>query len=210
MQSKVARPHRFVTRSDRASGPRKRSGERRVRYHTAMQADRGLRIYLAQKGASVRAAASARPTSHQWRETVEATCTADDATGVRKLRIRDWQIVGDSGPAFGGWGLGPSSPELLCGVISTCLTHTYLIGAAWLGIAIDRVEVTVSAENNDARFLEIESVDPALPFNLTAKVAVHADGTSPADIETLHAYARERCPLTKLIRTPNELRIEVV
>lgn len=157
----------------------------------------------------MRAAALARPTSEAWHETVEATCVADDATGVRKLRIRDWQIIGDSGPSFGGWSLGPSSPELLCGVVSTCLTHTYLIGAAWLGIAIDRVEVKVSAENNDARFLDIETDDPAAPYNITARVQVEAAGTSAAEMDTLHAYARERCPLTKLIRTPNELRIVV-
>jgi len=65
----------------------------------------------------------ANPSGADWHDTVEATCVADDLTGVRKLRIRDGLIVGDSGPDFGGWGLGPSSPELLCGVIGTCLTH---------------------------------------------------------------------------------------
>ncbi len=57
-----------------------------------MQEERGLPHYLEQKAASMRAAAIARPSSGDWHETVEATCTADDASGVRKLRIRDWQI----------------------------------------------------------------------------------------------------------------------
>ena len=91
---------------------------------------RGLATYLRQKTAAMRAAAQQRPRGQEWREQVEAVCVADDATGVRKLRIRDWQLISDSGAAFGGWALGPSSPELLCGVLSTCLTHTYLIGAA--------------------------------------------------------------------------------
>ena len=161
---------------------------------------RSLKDYLRQKDAAMRAAAHARPLPGEWRETVSATCVADDVTGVRKLRIRDWQMVSDSGPAFGGWGLGPSSPELLCGVISTCLTHTYEIGAAMLGIPVQRIEVRVTAENNDARFVGIETADPPVPFNIEASVSLAAPDASPADVEALHAYA-ERCPLTNLIRT---------
>ncbi len=175
-----------------------------------MQSERGLRHYIEQKGTAMRLAAAARPASSDWQETVEAICSADDATGVRKLRIRDWQIIGDSGPAFGGWGLGPSSPELLCGVVSTCLTHTYLIGAAWLGIAVDRVQVRVSAGNNDARFVDVATDDPAVPSNITARVTLEAPDASAEERETLHRYARERCPLTALIRSANTVTIEVV
>lgn len=157
----------------------------------------------------MRAAATSRPSGEDWHETVEAVCIADDATGVRKLRIRDWQIIGDSGPSFGGWNLGPSSPELLCGVISTCLTHTYLIGAAWLGIPVDRVQVRVTAENNDARFLDVATDDPSVPFNLTAHVTLDASAATAEQRETLHVYAHERCPLSQLIRTANQLTIVV-
>lgn len=171
---------------------------------------RGLRSYLAQKRDALLASAAARPRGEEWLETVSATVVADDATGVRKLRIRDWQLIGDSGPAFGGWNLGPSSPELLCGVLGTCLVHTYEIGAAMLGLALDRVEVTVSAQNNDAGFVGVATSDPAVPFGITARVRVDAPGVEPAAIEALHTYVRERCPLTRLIRTANEVTIEVL
>ena len=170
---------------------------------------RTLRDYLRQKRASMRASALHRPRGEDWREAVSATCIADDETGVRKMRMRDWQFIGDSGPVFGGWGLGPSSPELLCGVISTCLTHTYLIGAAWLDIPIDRVEVRVTAENNDAGFLDIESGDPDLPFAITAHVDLVAEAATAAQVARLHAYASERCPITRLVRGANELTIVV-
>ncbi len=168
---------------------------------------RGLPAYLRQKAASMRAAAEGRSTGEEWHETVEAVCVADDATGVRKLRIRDWQFVSDSGPGFGGWSLGPSSPELLCGVVSTCLTHTYLIGAATLGIAVERLEVRVSAENNDAAFLGIATDDPPLPFNITAHVNVIASETVPQDIARLHDFAATNCPLTRLVRAANPITI---
>ncbi|MFN0093346.1 MAG: OsmC family protein [Dehalococcoidia bacterium] len=168
---------------------------------------RGLREYLGQKASAMRAAAVARPAGADWAETVEATVVADDLTGVRKLRIRDWLLIGDSGPAFGGWSLGPSSPELLCGVIGTCLTHTYLIGAAMRGIPLDRVAVRVTARNNDARFVGVPTDELPLPFDLTAHVDVRADGVAETLLAELHAYVRESCPLTQLIKTANELRI---
>ena len=155
----------------------------------------------------MRAAAARRPAGDDWRERVEAVCTADDLTGVRRLRIRDWQLLGDSGADFGGWGLGPSSPELLCGVLSTCLTHTYLIGAATMDIPLDRVQVRVSADNNDAAFLGIATADPSLPFNITARVELQAPDASAEQLARLHGYAGERCPLTRLLRTPNAVTI---
>jgi uncharacterized OsmC-like protein len=172
-------------------------------------AGRGLRDYLSQKRASLLAAKAARPTSGEWTEQVEARVIADDATGVRKLRIRDWQFIGDSGPAFGGWGLGPSSPELLCGVLATCLTHTYEIGAAWLEIPVDRIEIRVSALNNDAAFLDIPSDAPDLPWDITAHIALSAPEATTEQVALLHAYARERCPLTRLIRTANPVTLTV-
>ena len=155
----------------------------------------------------MRAAATARPDPASWRETVEATVLADDATGVRKLQIGSYQYISDSGPAFGGSRLGPSSPELLCGVIGTCLTHTYEIAAATLDIPLDRVEVRVTAENNDAGLLGIDCDDPPVPWNIQAHVSVQADGVATGELARLHAFVAERCPLTRLIRTENSLQI---
>ena len=159
----------------------------------------GLREYLTAKAAAIRALAGAKPNAADWHETISATCVADDRTGVRKLRIRDWQFIGDSGPGFGGFSLGPSSPELLCGVISTCLTHTYEIGACLLGVPVDRIEVRVTGENNDARFGGLETGDPAVPFNITANVTLEAADATARQLADLHEYAA-RCPLTNLIR----------
>jgi uncharacterized OsmC-like protein len=177
-------------------------------HHRCMES-RSLRHYLRQKRDAIMALATARPRGQDWREEVSATVTADDASGVRKLRIRDWQMIGDSGPGFGGWSLGPSSPELLCGVLATCLTHTYEIGAALLEVPFDRVEVRVAALNNDARFAGIETDDPATPWAITAHVSLEAAGVAPDRVAALHQYARERCPLSRLLRDPQEVTIVV-
>jgi len=169
----------------------------------------GLRDYLSDKAAAIRAFAAAKPNAADWPETVSATCTADDRTGVRKLRIRDWQFIGDSGAGFGGFSLGPSSPELLCGVISTCLTHTYEIGASLAGVPLDRIEVRVSAENNDCRFGGLETSDPAVPFNLVAHVRLEAPEATVEQTSELHAWASANCPLTNLIRSGAPVAVTV-
>ncbi len=170
-----------------------------------MTARRGLRDYLRDKAAAMTGAARRRPLGTDWHETVEATCVADDATGTRKVTTGGHRYISDSGPDFGGWQLGPSSPELLCAVVSTCLTHTYLIGAASMGLGLDRVEVRVTAENNDARFVGVDTADPPLPFNLTAHVSVEPGDTLPPDLAALHRYVEENCPLTRLIREPGSV-----
>lgn len=167
---------------------------------------RGLRNYLADKATAMKDAARRRPRGHDWHEIVEATCVADDPTGARKVTTSGHRYISDSGPDFGGWRLGPSSPELLCAVVSTCLTHTYLIGAASMGVGLDRVEVRVTAENNDARFVGVETDDPPLPFNLTAHVTVDPGDAPAGDVAALHSYVEESCPLTRLIREPTSVQ----
>jgi organic hydroperoxide reductase OsmC/OhrA len=88
------------------------------------------------------------------------------------------------------------------------LTHTYLIGVATLEIPVDRVQVRVSAENNDAAFLDIATDDPPLPFDITARVELDADDATLEQVTRLHRYAAENCPLTRLIRTANAVTIE--
>ncbi len=169
----------------------------------------GLREFLIEKAAAIRGLAASKPNGADWHETVAATCVSDDRTGVRKLRIRDWQFVGDSGPGFGGFSLGPSSPELLCGVISTCLTHTYQIGACMQGVPVDRIEVRVTCENNDARFGEVETNDPPVPFNFEAVVTLDAADASDEQLAGLHRWAGESCPLTNLIRKGAPVKVRV-
>ncbi len=169
--------------------------------------EQGLPAYLENKAAAMNAAARGLTSGDAARETISAECSASDLTGARRIRIRDFQLVSDSGPAFGGFSLGPSSPELLLGVLASCLTHTYLIGAAQRGIALDEVRVRFEAENNDAGFLGLTTADPAVPFNIRARVSVRSKADKGV-VEGLHAWARASCPLTKIVREPHSVEIE--
>ena len=65
------------------------------------------------------------------------------------------------------------------------------------------------AENDVAGFLDIASRDPDLPFAITAHVELAAEAATAAQVAGLHAYASERCPITRLVRGANELTIVV-
>jgi uncharacterized OsmC-like protein len=168
--------------------------------------DGGLPRYLQNKAEAMSATAARLASGDAARESISAECSATDLTGVRRIRIRDFQFVSDSGPAFGGYSLGPSSPELLLGVLASCLTHMYLIAAAWRGIVLHSVSVRVEAENNDARLLGLETADPPTPFNLRAFVKVESE-EPPQELGALHDYVEEACPLTRLIKEPATLEV---
>jgi hypothetical protein len=82
----------------------------------------------------------------------------------------------------------------------------YLIGAATRGIPLQEVNVRFEAENNDARLLGLEADDPDVPFNLRAYVRVQSQAGEP-EIEALHRYVEEACPLTKIIREPQAVAV---
>src|SRR6202167_3226349 len=76
---------------------------------------------------------------------LKASATEEGRSGVRRIRVRDFQVLTDSPPDFAGYDLGPSSPELQLGVLGSCLNHSYLIQAAALEVPIDSIEVEVEA-----------------------------------------------------------------
>ncbi|MFB7948846.1 OsmC family protein [Kitasatospora phosalacinea] len=166
----------------------------------------GLADHLKDKGTAMRDAARRRPSSADWEEEVSAVCVADDATGVRKVRVGEWSFLGDGGPDIGGFNLGPSSPELLCAVVSTCLTHTLLCIAALEDVPLDRAEVRVSARNNDARFFGVPTDAPAVPYDLTATVDLRGDVPAQT-LAALLAAADARCPMLQLVRSQHAVTL---
>lgn len=174
---------------------------------TELADERSLRTHLVQKGHAMRDAAVQRPTAEHWDEVLEARCIADDHTGVRKLAIRDFHFLGDGGAMIGGWDLGPTSPEYLLGVISTCLTHTYLCLAAMRDLPLDRVEVRVRANNNDAGFFGVASDRPPQPHDITITVDLAASTLSDAERAAFIAEGEDTCPVVRALREPQTISL---
>lgn len=171
----------------------------------------GLRAYLGDKRAAIlrqreRAANGEGPTGPLQ---LKAEVTAEGRSGVRRLRIRDHQILADTGPDFAGFDFGPTSPELQLGVLGTCLTHMFLIQAADREVPLDALSVEVTGQVDYRAGKEGFEDVPVYPHNLTYTVTID----SPASDETLAELqeAVERiCPVLNLLRSPQEISGTVV
>lgn len=162
-----------------------------------------LREYLGQKREALLAKRAAQ---HEITGPVklEATVTAEGRSGVRRIRIRDFQIVSDSGPDFAGYDLGPGSPELQVGVLGSCLTHVFLIQAADREIPIDSLRVEVAAEEEPRTGQPGFENAPRYPHNI--RYTVHIDSpAAPEEIAALHAAVEEVCPILNLLVNPQTI-----
>lgn len=156
-----------------------------------------LKEYLAQKrDAVLRRRAHARSEgAHPLR--LQAQAQAEGRSGVRRIRIRGFQVISDSLPDFAGYDLGPSSPELLLGALSSCLTHTYLIQAADLQIALEDVSVEVLGQLDPRAGAPGHETTPIYPHDLSYTVRLTTDVT---ELAALHAAVERFCPILNLLR----------
>jgi uncharacterized OsmC-like protein len=165
-----------------------------------------LREYLSHKRTALlarRAAPTAGPVP------LHAHVTAEGRSGIRRIRIRDFQLISDSGPDFAGYDLGPSSPELQAGVLGSCVTHIFLIKAAELAVPIDALEVDVRAEYDPRAQQPGDSGVPVHPHNFRYEVLIDSPA-SDEDLANLHAEVERVCPILNLVRSPQPVSGTVV
>lgn len=165
-----------------------------------------LREYLSHKRAAL---ATRRAAPQSGPVPLHARVTAEGRSGVRRIRIRDFQIISDSGPDFAGYNLGPSSPELQTGVLGSCVTHTFLIKAAELEIPLDSLAVEVQAEYDPRAQAPGNTDVPVYPSNFRYRVQV-ASPASDEELARLHAEVQRVCPILNLLRSPQEISGSVV
>lgn len=160
-----------------------------------------LNEYLAEKRLALGARQARLEAGEATPHALSASVRAEGRSGVRRIRIRDFQVISDSAPDFAGYNLGPSSPELQLGVLGSCLTHVFLIHAARLGVPLESLEVEVRG-SIDPRAGQPGFEDvPIYPHNLHYIVHV----VSPAPPETiveLHQAVERACPILNLLINP--------
>jgi uncharacterized OsmC-like protein len=168
-----------------------------------------LNEYLAQKRVALQARQEAAKSENAGPHTLRASATAEGRSGIRRIRIRDFQIISDSGPDFAGYNLGPSSPELQLGVLSSCLTHVFLIHAAARNVPLDSLDVEITAEI-DPRAGQAGYEDvPIYPHNINYTVNI-ASPASDEEIAALHEVVERACPILNLLINPQQINGTIV
>jgi len=167
-----------------------------------------LNDYLAEKRAAVLARHAAVEAGTAQPVQLKASVKAEGRSGVRRLRIRDHQIISDSPPDFAGYNLGPSSPELQLGVLGTCVTHIFLIQAAERQVPLESLEVEVTGIIDPRGGKPGHEKTPIWPHEIG--YTVHIDSpASREEIDALFEAVERNCPILNLLRNPQTIRAEV-
>ncbi|MGQ2996422.1 OsmC family protein [Variovorax sp.] len=167
-----------------------------------------LNDYLAEKRAAVLARNAAVDAGSAQPLQLKASVKAEGRSGVRRLRIRDHQVISDSPPNFAGYDLGPSSPELQLGVLGTCVTHIFLIQAAERQVPLESLEVEVTGLIDPRGGKPGHESTPIWPHQIG--YTVHIDSpASQAEIDALFEAVERNCPILNLLRNPQTIRAEV-
>jgi len=168
-----------------------------------------LRDYLVQKKSALLARRSAAAAAGHLTQEISAHVTAEGRSGVRRIRIRDHQIISDSPADFAGYDLGPSSPEIQLGVLGSCLTHIYLIKAAELDVPLDSLDIDLRAQLDPRGGLP---EFPEVPVELQG-ISYEVQIGSPADdsrLDLLRAEVERVCPVLNLLTKPQTITGSVV
>jgi uncharacterized OsmC-like protein len=140
---------------------------------------------------------------------LHAKVRAAGRSGVREIRIQDFQIISDSPEDFAGYNLGPSSPNLQLGVLGSCVTHIALIQAAVLQISLDKLEVEVTGELNPLAGKPGYEDVPHYPQNIRYTIQVVSNEPQERLQELLEAIERV-CPIFNLLKHPQHIVGEIV
>ena len=167
-----------------------------------------LNEYLAEKRTAVLARAAAVQAGTAQPVQLKAHVRAEGRSGVRRLRIRDHQVVSDSPPSFAGYDLGPSSPELQLGVLGTCVTHIFLIQAAERQVPLESLEVEITGTLDPRAGQAGHEQTPIWPHDIGYTVHIDSPASS-ADIAALFEAVERTCPILNLLRNPQTIRADV-
>ncbi|EHS54888.1 OsmC family protein [Paenibacillus sp. Aloe-11] len=167
-----------------------------------------LNEYLVQKreaAIALHEVARADPKPIQFSAKVRAA----GRSGVREIRIRDYQIISDSPESFAGYSLGPSSPEILLGVLGSCMTHITLIQAAKLGVSLESIDVELGGEEHPFAGEEGFEDVPIYPHHIHYKLRIVSDEPEETII-ALHAAVKRVCPIYNLLLKSQDIQGEVI
>lgn len=163
-----------------------------------------LREYLVQKREALHTKREQAAINGGSPTVLQAQARVEGRSGVRRIRIRDFQILSDSGPDFAGYDLGPTSPELQLGVLGSCLTHVFLIQAAAHNVPLDSIEVDITGQiDHRSGQPGFEDV-PVYPHNIQYMVRLESPAT-PKEITALHEAVERACPILNLLVNPQQI-----
>lgn len=125
---------------------------------------------------------------------LEVKTTAEQRAGVRRISIRQFQIVSDCPPEHGGFSLGPGSPESTITALASDLADHFLSVASLRGVRIDSLGVSIATRPDTVK-LEKPII---YPHNILYTIYVKTDA-SDEELESIRVQAEKESPVFHLV-----------
>jgi uncharacterized OsmC-like protein len=126
-----------------------------------------------------------------------ATVTAISRTGIRRLRIRNFQLLSDGGREAGEFNLGAGSWPSVVGALGSALAGDYLVQATVKGIPLDGLELIFTAKPGTAPS-KTTGTQVTYPRNLNYIVFITSPATD-AQLEDLRKTVERVSPVFHLV-----------
>lgn len=134
-------------------------------------------------------------------QALHARVSAESRSGVRRLRIRDFQVLSDSERTLAGYALGAGSWDTEVGVIASAVAQEFVVQAALLGVPLESVEVAATSQQ-DAGPRRPGPV--AYPRNLTY-VAYLESTASDAELAAVQARVQRESPVLTFVAEAQDI-----
>jgi uncharacterized OsmC-like protein len=109
-------------------------------------------------------------------------------------------VVSDMPASLGGGATAPTPGWLLRAALANCDATVIAMRAAQLGIALERLEVTVSSTSDDRGILGISESLPAGPLSMRVSIRIAAGGVTAEELRELVHWGEEHSPVGDTVR----------
>jgi uncharacterized OsmC-like protein len=157
-----------------------------------------------------------RATAYLRANPAEALYTDSPATAVLDEGLRvtvsgpdEARLATDMPRSVGGDASSQSPGWYLRAAEASCVATLVAMRAAQVGVALERLSVTVDSQSDDRGILGIDPSVPAGPLSTRIRVAIEAPGIARQDLEDIVAWGVEHCPVTDAVRRAVPLTLEV-
>jgi uncharacterized OsmC-like protein len=118
-------------------------------------------------------------------------------------------LVSDMPKGAGGGGSAPTPGWFMRAALANCDATVIAMRAAQLGVALSKLEVTVSSQSDDRGLFGVGDNIPPGPLSLQVHVRIGAPGTTPEQLREIVEWAEAHSPVGDAMRRAIPCTMEI-
>ena len=118
-------------------------------------------------------------------------------------------VATDMPEGIGGGNTAPSPGWLMRAAHAACAATLIAMRAAYEGVTLDDLEVTVDSESDDYGILGLDSSVPAGPLSASVRVKLSASGVDEDRLRSIVMWGHEHCPVADVVARAVRTTVDV-